>query len=313
MSAFDASNAKPGFMHAPVLLIGGSGFVGRAITARLVAQGYPLIIPTRRLTGQEQGQPIRWREGSVHEPRFLEALLLETGASGTVINLVGVLHDKPGHPYGPQFKAAHVTLVARIIQSMQMLGTRRLLHMSALGADCAGLSMYQRSKGEGERLVRASTLDWTIFRPSVIFGAQDNFINLFSKLARRFPFLPLARADGRFQPVRVDNVAEAMVRALALPQTVRQSYDLVGPEVLTLAQLVRFAARRAGHHRPIVPLPAWLGSLQALLFEHLPGPLLMSRDNLDSMRVDNVLPEGAPQVLDTVFGIRPEPLESLLK
>jgi NADH dehydrogenase len=316
LSAFDASNAKPGFMPSPVLLVGGSGFVGRSITARLMARGYPVIIPTRRRVDQApalQTPQVRWVEGSVHEPQFLEILLRQVGASGTVINLVGVLHDKPGNPYGPQFKAAHVDLVELIIKSMQALGIRRLLHMSALGADCAGPSMYQRSKGEGERLVRASALDWTIFRPSVIFGAQDNFINLFSKLARRFPILPLARADARFQPVRVDNVAEAMVRALALPQTLRQSYDLAGPEILTLAQLVRFAARRAGHDRPIVSLPTWLGNLQALLFEHLPGPLLMSRDNLDAMRLDNVLPVGAPQVLDSIFGIHPEPLDSLLK
>jgi NADH dehydrogenase len=252
-------------------------------------------------------------EGSVHEPQFLESLLRQVGASGTVINLVGVLHDKPGNPYGPQFKAAHVDLVALIVNTMQAQGTRRLLHMSALGADCAGASMYQRSKGEGERIIRASGLDWTIFRPSVIFGAGDHFINLFSDLARRFPILPLARGDGRFQPVSVENVAEAMKRALTMPQTVGQSYDLAGPEILTLAEMVRFAARRAGHARPIVPLPNWLGSLQALLFEHLPGPPLMSRDNLDSMRVDNVLPTGAPLVLDTIFGIHPEPLDSLLQ
>ncbi|MHB8354101.1 MAG: NAD(P)H-binding protein, partial [Burkholderiales bacterium] len=208
---------------------------------------------------------------------------------------------------------AHVTLPGLIIETMQAQGIRRLLHMSALGADRAGASMYQRSKGAGEDLVRSSHLDWTIFRPSVIFGTHDNFINLFSTLARRFPVLPLARADGRFQPVSVENVAEAMVRSLTLPQTVGQHYDLAGPEILTLTELVRFAARRTGHDRPIVPLPTWLGNLQALLFEHLPGPLLMSRDNLASMRLDNVLPQGAPSALATVFGIHPEPLDSLLK
>ncbi len=252
-------------------------------------------------------------EGSVHEPRFLESLLRQVGASGTVINLVGVLHDKPGNPYGPRFKAAHVDLVALIVKTMRAQGIRRLLHMSALGADCAGVSMYQRSKGEGERIIRASALEWTIFRPSVIFGADDNFINLFSKLARRFPILPLARADGRFQPVSVENVAEAMKRALTMPQTVGKSYDLAGPEILTLAELARFAARRTGRERFVLPLPNWLGTLQALLLEHLPGPPLMSRDNLDSMRTDNVLPKGAPLVLDTVFGIHPDALDSLLQ
>ncbi len=303
-------------MPSPVLLIGGSGFVGRSIAARLAARDYPVIIPARQLARTElcpQLPQVRWVEGLVQDPRFLENLLRQIGASGTVINLVGVLHDKPGIPYGPQFKAAHVDLVALIIKAMQTQGIRRLLHMSALGADRAGASMYQRSKGEGEQRIRSSNLDWTIFRPSVIFGARDNFINLFSKLASRFPILPLARASGRFQPVSVENVAEAMVRSLTLPQTIGQSYDLAGPEILTLADLVRFAARRAGHDRPIIPLPTWLGNLQALLFEHLPGPLLMSRDNLDSMRADNVLPAGAASALETVFGIHPDPLDSLLK
>lgn len=303
-------------MPSPVLLIGGSGFVGRSVAARLVARGHSVIIPTRRLavTGQGPVAPqVRWVEGSVHDPHLLETLLREIGGAGTVINLVGVLHDKSGNPYGPQFKTAHVDLVAQIVEAMQTLGIRRLLHMSALGADRAGASMYQRSKGAGEGHIRASTLDWTIFRPSVIFGTHDNFINLFSTLARRFPILPLARANSRFQPVSVEDVAEAMVRALSLPQTAGQSYDLAGPETLTLAELVRFAARRAGRERPILPLPNWLGNLQALCFECLPGPPLMSRDNLASMRLDNTLPQGAASALSTVFGIQPEPLESLLQ
>ncbi len=303
-------------MPAPVLLIGGSGFVGRSVAARLTERGYPVIIPTRHLAGADQNSRtplVRWVAGSVHDPQFMETLLRQTGASGSVINLAGVLHDKPGAPYGPRFKAVHVDLVQSIIDGMQSSGVRRLLHMSALGADRAAPSMYQRSKGEGEQRIRSSNLDWTIFRPSVIFGARDNFINLFSKLATRFPVLPLACAEARFQPVSVENVAEAVVRALAMPQTVRQSYDLTGPEILTLAQLVRFAARRAGHARPIIPLPAWLGTLQAWVLEHLPGPMLMSRDNLASMRVDNVLPAGSLSALDTVFGIQPETLDSLLK
>ncbi len=302
--------------YPPVLLIGGSGFVGRSVTARLVERGYSVIIPTRLLPHPHQNSrthQIQWVEGSLYKPQFLESLCHQIGPAGIVINLVGLLHDKPAKPYGLQFKAAHVDLVQRILDSMKAREVRRILHMSALGADRAGPSMYQRSKGEGEQRVRSSDLDWTIFRPSVIFGAHDNFINLFSKLARRFPVLPLACATARFQPVSVENVAEALVRSLAMPQTLGQSYDLAGPEILTLAELVQFAARRTGHTRLIVPLPAWLGTLQALMFEALPGPMLMSRDNLASMRLDNVLPPGAPLTLDTVFGIRPETLDSLLK
>ncbi len=302
--------------YPPVLLIGGSGFVGRSVTTRLVERGYSVIIPTRKPGHPNQNlqtPQIQWVEGSVHEPQFLDSLCRQIGPAGTVINLVGLLHDKPAMPYGLQFKAAHVDLVQMILDSMKASGVRRILHMSALGANRDGASMYQRSKGEGEYRVRSSNLDWTIFRPSVIFGTHDNFINLFSKLARRFPVLPLACASARFQPVSVENVAEALVRSIAMPQTLCQSYDLAGPQILTLAELVQFAARRTGHPRPIISLPAWLGMLQAMMFEVLPEPMLMSRDNLASMRHDNVLPPGALSALDSVFGIQPETLNSLLK
>ncbi|MDE1989259.1 MAG: complex I NDUFA9 subunit family protein [Betaproteobacteria bacterium] len=303
-------------MTSPVLLVGGSGFVGRSVTARLIEHGHTVIIPTRRLVRPERVArmpKVQWIQGSVHDAPFLADLCRSVGPSGAVINLVGILHDRPGQPYGEKFKSAHVDLVRLLLETLQASGIRRYIHMSALGADPEGPSMYQRSKGEGERLVRASPLEWTIFRPSVIFGARDNFINLFSRLASRLPLLPLAGARAKFQPVSVENVAEAMVRALEMPHTIGQSYDLAGPNVWMLSDLVRFAARRAGHPRLVLPLPAWAGMLQALLFELLPGQPLMSRDNLASLRIDNVLPPGSDQVLDTVFGIFPEPLESLAR
>ena len=303
-------------MTSPVLLVGGSGFVGRSVTARLIEHGHTVIIPTRRLVRPERVArmpKVQWIQGSVHDGPFLADLCRSVGPSGAVINLVGILHDRPGQPYGEKFKSAHVDFVRLLLETLQSAGIRRYIHMSALGADPDGPSMYQRSKGDGEHLVRSSGLDWTIFRPSVIFGARDNFINLFSRLASRLPLLPLACARAKFQPVSVENVAEAMVRALEMPYTIGQSYDLAGPEVWTLAQLVRFAARCAGHARLVLPLPLWVGIVQAYLFELMPGEPLMSRDNLASMRVDNVLPPGTDQVLDTVFGIFPEPLESLSK
>ncbi|MDE2342875.1 MAG: complex I NDUFA9 subunit family protein [Betaproteobacteria bacterium] len=303
-------------MMSPVLLVGGSGFVGRSVTARLIEHGHTVTIPTRRLVRPERVArmpKVKWVQGSVHDAPFLADLCRSLGPGGVVINLVGILHDRPGQPYGEKFKSAHVDLVRQLVEAMTAAGIRRYIHMSALGADSGGPSMYQRSKGDGEQVVRSSGLDWTIFRPSVIFGARDNFINLFSRLASRLPVLPLACSGAKFQPVSVENVAEALVRAIDMPHTVGQSYDLAGPEVWTLAQLVRFAARRAGHARPVLPLPFWVGALQARLFELLPGEPLMSRDNLASMRVDNVLPPGSDQVLDTVFGIFPEPLESLSK
>lgn len=301
-------------MTAPVLLVGGSGFVGRSITARLIERGHPVVIPTRRLVRPERvaRMPlVQWVQGSVHDQSFLEELCRTIGPAGAVINLAGILHGRPGDPYGAEFRSTHVDLVRLLMGAMANAGVRRLIHMSALGADPEGPSMYLRSKGDGERLVSSSNLDWTLFRPSVIFGPRDNFINLFSKLAARLPFLPLACARAKFQPVSVENVAEAVVRSLYISHTIGQSYDLAGPEVWDLAELVRFAARRAGYRRLVVPLPCWVGMLQALVFERLPGPPLMSRDNLASMRTNSVLPPGSHQALDTVFGIFPEPLETL--
>ena len=193
---------------------------------------------------------------------------------------------------------------------MQLHGLKRYLHMSALGADPIGPSMYQRSKGDGELAVKASNLDWTIFRPSVIFGAQDQFINLFAKLTQLFPLMPLANYGAKFQPVNVDDVASAFVKALDMPQTIHQSYDLVGPKVYTMQEIVGLAKRKAKTSCWIIPVPAFVGYIQALAFEFLPGPTLMSRDNIASMQLPNILPENGIDALTQVFKLSRRHLES---
>jgi uncharacterized protein YbjT (DUF2867 family) len=182
-------------MQYDILLIGGNGFVGRVLAAQLQLAGYSVLIPTSHPAA---GRELRMlpkvfiEEADVHDFDDLQNLCARIQPHGAVINLVGVLHDKPAKPYGNVFKAAHVDLLKNIITAMQLHSLKRVLHMSALGADPHGPSMYQRSKGDGEAAVKASDLDWTIFRPSVIFGAQDQFINLFSKLTQLFPAMPLA-------------------------------------------------------------------------------------------------------------------------
>jgi NADH dehydrogenase len=172
--------------------------------------------------------------------------------------------------------------------------------------------MYQRSKGDGEAAVRASGLDWTIFRPSVIFGQEDQFINLFANLAKVFPVIPLANSQALFQPVSVNDVAAAFVAAITMKQTIHQTYSLVGPEVLSMAELVRFAALKAQTTTRVIPMPAIVGYLQALMFEFLPVPTLMSRDNIASMQLPNVLPPTAADDLITTFGISRQSIRSLL-
>ena len=301
-------------MKYDILLIGGNGFVGRVIAAQLQIAGYSVLVPTGHLVAARELRMLpkaHVEEADIHEFDELQSLCGRIQPDGAVINLVGVLHDKPALPYGKVFKAAHVELPKNIITAMQLHGLKRYLHMSALGADSHGPSMYQRSKGDGEAAVKASNLDWTIFRPSVIFGAQDQFINLFSKLTKLFPAMPLANQQAKFQPVSVDDVASAFVKSLSMPQTIRRSYDLVGSTVYTMKEIVEFAARKAKTSCAIIPVPAFVGYLQALAFEFLPGPTLMSRDNIASMQLPNTLPVNGVDALTEVFKMSRRTLEGM--
>ena len=301
-------------MKYDILLIGGNGFVGRVLAAQLQAEGYSVLLPTRHLASARELRmlpKIYLEDADVHEFDSLQVLCSRIKPGGAVINLVGVLHDKPAEPYGKVFKAAHVELPKNIMTAMQLHGLKRYLHMSALGADSNGPSMYQRSKGDGEAALKASNLDWTIFRPSVIFGAQDQFINLFAKLTKLFPVMPLANSAAQFQPVSVDDVATAFTRALKMPSTIRQSYDLVGPTVYTMKEIVEFAARKVDTKCVIIPVPDLVGYLQALAFEFLPVPTLMSRDNIASMQLPNILPLNRVDALSKVFGMSRRTLEGM--
>lgn len=301
-------------MKYDILLIGGNGFVGRVLAAQLQLAGHSVLIPTSHLVAARELRmlpKVHVEEANIHEFDVLQNLCSRIKPNGAVINLVGVLHDKPAKPYGNVFKAAHVDLPKNIITAMQLHGLKRYLHMSALGADSQGPSMYQRSKGDGEATVKASNLGWTIFRPSVIFGAQDQFINLFSKLTKLFPAMPLANHQAQFQPVSVEDVATAFVKSLLMPQTIHHSYDLVGPTVYTMKEIVEFAARKAKTSCAIIPVPAFVGYLQALAFEFLPGPILMSRDNIASMQLPNVLPVNGVDALSQVFKISRRSLEGM--
>jgi NADH dehydrogenase len=274
--------------HEDILVVGGAGFIGRHIVNRLVDRGLRVTVPTRRPGAAKHLillPTVDLVAADVNDDAALDRLL---DGRDAVINLVGILQGSRGTPYGPGFARAHVELPRRIVARCAAHGIRRYLHMSALGADPHGPSMYQRSKGDGEAAVRATTLDWTIFQPSVVFGPEDRFLNTFATLATVAPILPIANAGTRFQPVWVGDVADAFVNALDNPQTYRKTYELVGPRVYTLRELVQFAATASGHPRVVVGLPASLARAQARMMELAPGEPLMSRDNLDSMQRDNV-------------------------
>jgi len=273
-----------------VLLIGGSGFIGSHVAARLAERGMTIVVPTRHAAHAMHLMPLPGVdivEADIHDHATLRRL---AAGKDAVINLVGILYAQRGTPYGAGFRRAHVELPRRIVEACAAAGVPRYLHMSALGADPHGPSMYQRSKADGERAARANpAVAATIFRPSVVFGEEDNFLNMFARLQRHVPVVPLACAGARFQPVYVGDVADAFVRALFDRHTAGRIYELGGPGVYTLGELVRLAGRYSGHPRKVLALPDALARLQAMFFEMLPGTPLISRDNLDSMKVDNVV------------------------
>jgi uncharacterized protein YbjT (DUF2867 family) len=273
-----------------VLLLGGSGFIGTYIANRLSQRGIEVTIPTRR---RERTKAL------IIQPNVLmpevginseEALVSLMQGQDAVINLVGILHSRDVVlPYSKDFAEAHVELPKKIVAACKKAGVRRLVHMSALGADPKGPSEYLCSKGDGEAIVMAakSELDVTVFRPSVIFGLGDSFLTMFAGVLRKLPFFPLGFGHARFQPVWAADVADAFVDSLGNPETFGQAYDLVGPKVYTLRELVDYTARLVGSNARIIALPEGLAYLQAGLMWLSPKPL-MSPDNLRSMQVDNI-------------------------
>jgi uncharacterized protein YbjT (DUF2867 family) len=292
--------------HQTIALIGGSGFIGSHLVNALVEAGKHVRIATRRRENASHLTllPVDVIQADVHDPVQLAAFVSQADA---VINLVGLLQSKRGTPYGPDFAKAHVELPNKIVAACYAKGVRRLLHMSSLGADSNGSSMYLRSKGDGEKVVRESNLATTIFRPSVVFGPEDNFLNQFAFLERIFPVIPLACSQARMQPIFVGDVAQAIVNVLDLDAASGRAYELAGPTVYTLEELVKFSGAAIGKHARIVRLPDILGRLQAMTLEFAPGPTLMSRDNLDSMKTPSV----ASGPMAPELGIDPASIEAI--
>ena len=280
------------------LVIGGSGFVGRHLVAALAARGARVTVPTRRREGAKHLillPTVDVVEADLLDPNALVALV---DGRDAVVNLAGVLH-------GPDFKTTHVELAQAVVNACRRAGVRRLLHMSALGADPGAASEYLRSKGVGEQAVLAADdLTATVFRPSVVFGPEDRFLNLFSRLAALLPVILLGSPDARFQPVYVGDVVKAMLAALEVREAARQRYDLCGPREFTLRELMAFVCAATGRRRLIVGLPEGLSYLQAWMMEMLPVKLL-TRDNLRSMRVPSVCDCAFP------FGIQPVSVEAV--
>lgn len=308
-----------------VLVLGGTGFVGAHVCEKLVRAGASVTVPTRRRNNARKLlhlPTLTALELDVHDAASLRQVMAGHDA---VVNCVAILHGSAA-----QFERTHVALAQSVAQAAVANRVGQLVHISALGvtpqSPQTAPSKYLRSKSLGELAVaqaqgqlpgtaQGQGVQVSVLRPSVIFGAEDKFLNLFASLQRVAPFVPLAGAHARFAPVWVEDVAQAVLQCLQ--RSGRSASPLVlelcGPEVFTLQQLVQLAGGwggvGGGHGRAVLPLPHWAGYLQALLMECAPGAPLMSRDNLDSMKVDNVATGAVPGL--EFLGITPASMRSI--
>jgi NADH dehydrogenase len=293
-----------------VLVLGGSGFVGRALCEQLTRHfggAARITVPTRRLA---HAQAVQFLPGvTVVQADVFHDLPALVPGHDVVVNLIAILQGNAA-----AFERAHVELPRRLAAAMAQGGVRRLVHVSALGVAEHAPSRYLRSKAAGEAVLQVaaqtSGLALTLVRPSLVFGAGDRSVNLFARLQRLFPLMPLGGAEARLQPVWVQDLARALVEVLLRPEAVGQVYEIAGPRVLTLAELVKLAGRAAGCERPVLPLPHALATLQAVAMECLPGEPLLSRDNLASLSVPNVASGTRPGLAE--LGITPAALEAVL-
>jgi len=293
-----------------ILILGGTGFVGRALSTRLVAGGHEVLVST---THQHRHRDLTvlptlaLAEGDVHDLEFLRRCCENKDA---VINLVGILNEKGRNGHG--FARVHVALPGKLVVACRAAGVKRLLHMSALNASLNAPSHYLRTKAMGEDTVHRAAADGlhvTSFRPSVIFGPRDSFVNRFAGLLKFVPgVFPLACPDARFQPVYVEDVVSAFVHALHDTKTHGQRYDLCGLKVYTLREIVSYIAEVMGRHVTIIGLNRTLSHMQAALMEFAPGKPF-SLDNFRSLQVDSVC---SGRAFPGAFSITPTAMEQVV-
>jgi uncharacterized protein YbjT (DUF2867 family) len=288
-----------------ICVLGGAGFVGSSIVAKLDAAGYRVKVLTRHRERAKHLILLPKVEVVECDIASHHALTAAIKGCDAVINLIGILHETSRQ----SFELVHHQIPRRLVQICEELGIGRLIHMSALKAGKYAPSKYLRSKAAGEGAVGefSKKLDITVLKPSVIFGRGDSFLNMFATIIKFAPIVVLGMPKARFQPIWVEDVASAVVNALENPVTYGKVYELGGPSVYTLRALIQQVMAVLGKHRPIIGLGNSLSLLEGLLLEILPGKL-MTRDNVRSMKVDSVLTEP----LSKDLGITPMPMEVVI-
>jgi uncharacterized protein YbjT (DUF2867 family) len=287
-----------------IIVLGGTGFIGQHVCEKLAAAGHEITVPTRRLGNAKHIMSLprlTLLACDVHNPAQLAQAV---AGHEVVVNLVAVLHGTEA-----RFEQVHVQLPRTIVAACQTGGVQRIVHVSALGAALDAPSMYLRSKARGEAVLQGSGLPLAMLRPSVVFGAEDKLLNVFARLQKLAPFVPLAGADTQFQPVWVEDVAQAIVNLTTLRHAQPAVFEACGNDVMTLRGLFALAGRCVGAQRAIVALPMPLARIQAWVMEHLPGEPLMSRDNLDSMRAPSVATKQLPGL--AALGISPSSIYAI--
>lgn len=315
--------------HRLVTIFGGSGFVGRHLVNKLASDGWRVRVAVRDVEAAKFLKPL----GDLGQISVVAANLLNDDSvaravenADAVVNLVGILHESGK----ATFQAIHAEGAGRIARAAKAAGAGTLVHMSALGASRESPAAYARSKAEGEEQVRAAFPEAVIMRPSVIFGPEDAFYNRFAAMARLLPLLPYFASDApalkrdggglptldlfgeggpKFQPVYVGDVADSFVKALDDPQLAGKTFELGGPQVLTLRDVMRQVSHETRRHRPVVPVPMWVARLQAAFLQFLPNPPL-TPDQVRLMQTPNVVSGDFPGLAD--LGIAPEPAEAIL-
>jgi len=292
-----------------VTVFGGSGFVGRYLVKQLAEEGARVRVAVRRPDEALFLKPL----GDVGQIVPVQAnLRVESSVAAAVagadmvVNLVGILYES-----GRQsFAAVHGRGAEVVARQARLAGAKRFIQVSAIGADPGSDSAYARSKSAGEAAVRREFPDATIIRPSIVFGPEDGFFNLFGALARLSPVLPLiGGGKTRFQPVYVGDVARAIVAALRDPATAGRIFELGGPRIYSFADLMRLVLAETGRSRFLVPVPVPLAMINAFFLELLPVPLL-TRDQVRQLQHDNVTAPGAPGLAD--LGLKPTPVEAVI-
>jgi len=285
-----------------ICILGGSGFLGTRLVARLIRDGHRVTVLSR---DRERHKHLLVLPGLTLEncDVYDEAQLAERfRGKDVVINLVGILNERGFG--GGGFRRAHTELTRMLLQAARSANVPRLLQVSALKAATDAPSYYLRSKGEAEKLIRANQtgMHWTIFQPSVMFGPGDSFLTRFANLLASVPFVfPLARPNARFQPVLVDDVTAALLRCLHGVASDKQTYQLGGPQIYTLREIVGLVAKLTGQRRWIIGLPNFAAKLQGLVMNFVPGRPFSS-DNDRSLTVDSVCTEDGFAKL----GIKPQ-------